>query len=146
MRILIIDDDHDTALSLKNEFKKKSHSVSIISNFERALNWLKTSDENLDLIIFDFFINSIKGGNSINNEILKSQYKNTPRILFTKFKYIIPILQKTDVKRAQKAEKYYNEIINSGVKHFDKITDYENMSERIQGIVETAEKLVNSKK
>ncbi len=80
-RLLIIDDNEEILISLKNFFSKKDYLVVSASNGLDALKLLEASKENFDLVITDIVMPNISG--VAITTIIKKQNPEMPVIAIT---------------------------------------------------------------
>lgn len=80
-RLLIIDDNEEILVSLKNFFSKKDYQVVSASNGLDALKLLEASKEDFDLVITDLVMPNISG--VAITTIIKKKNPNMPVIAIT---------------------------------------------------------------
>lgn len=77
--ILLVEDEDAVRLFSARALRSKGYHVIEAANGEEALNYIKVSDENIDLVISDVVMPQMDGPTFVN-EI--SQLKATPKVLF----------------------------------------------------------------
>ena len=80
-RLLLIDDDEEILVQLKNFFIKKNYNVVSASNGLDGLKLIEADQDGFDIVVTDIVMPNISGVGLIS--ILKGKYPKTPVIAMT---------------------------------------------------------------
>jgi two-component system phosphate regulon response regulator PhoB len=81
--VLVIEDDADTADALQRLFRRRGHDANVLSGGTRALQWLDSNPPAPDVVVLDWMMPDMDGGQVLR--LLKSHpdYRDLKVIVFS---------------------------------------------------------------